>query len=109
MLLTIDEFRHRVDTDRATLVSELQELTGRYGAEEAAAWNNSLSALGQVTRAPSFGPLHLFFGRRGHLSLEYQLPASSSWCDVARRARPEVDCRVFLELEHWISRCDKVR
>jgi hypothetical protein len=35
MLLTIDEFRHRVDTDRATLVSELQELTGRYGAEEA--------------------------------------------------------------------------
>jgi hypothetical protein len=77
-----------------TLVSELRELTGRYGSELAEAWNNSLAALGQVTRA-------LSFGRRGYLSLEYQRPASSSWCDVvllgAHDRAPSAD---RLELRH---------
>lgn len=108
MLITIDEFRHRVDNDRATLVSDLQELTGRYGSDEAAAWNYSLLSLSQVTRVPSFGPLHLFFGRRGHLSLEYQLPASSSWCDVVLLgAHNQAPAAVFLELKDWITRGDQ--
>ena len=61
-----------------------------------------------MTRAPSFGPLHLFFGRRGHLSLEYQLPASSSWCDVVLLgAHDHAPSAVFLELKDWTTRGDQ--
>src|SRR5439155_2654151 len=72
-------------------VFELQDLTGRYGAEEAHAWQNSLSTLSRVFQAHSFQPLHLYFRSRGHLALEYQLPASSSWCDVVCSARTARD------------------
>jgi len=86
----------------------LQELTGRYGAEEAHAWENSLKKLSEIFRAPSFEPLHLYFGSRGNLALEYQLPASSSWCDVVllgqHESRPTA---VIIELKDWMTRGDK--
>ena len=82
MLVTIEQFRSRVENDRAGLIADLQALTGRYGSEEAHAWENSLGRLSAIFQAPAFQPLHLYFGSRGHLALEYQLPASSSWCDV---------------------------
>src|SRR3989442_15484825 len=82
MIITIEHFRSRVQSDCAGLIAELQALTGRYGPEEAQAWQNSLSTLSRIFQAPSFQPLHLYFGSRGHLPLEYHLPASSSSCDV---------------------------
>src|SRR3989442_8814084 len=97
-----------MEDDGASLVPELQNLTGRYGSDEAEAWQNSLGKLSQVFQAPSFQPLHLYFGSRGHLALEYQLPASSSWCDVvllgAHDSRPSA---AVLELKDWITRGDR--
>jgi hypothetical protein len=108
MLVTIEEFRSRVNSDCHGLIAELQALTGRYGTDEARAWESSLQKLSTVFQAPSFQPLHLYFGARGNLALEYQLPASGSWCDVvllgAHRDQPAA---VILELKDWITRGDK--
>ena len=108
MIITIEHFRSRVQSDCAGLIAELQALTGRYGPEEAQAWQNSLSTLSRIFQAPSFQPLHLYFGSRGHLALEYQLPASSSWCDVvllgSHRSTPSA---VILELKDWDTRGDR--
>jgi hypothetical protein len=108
MLITIEELRRWFDEDSATLVTRLQEETGRYGSEEAEAWRRSLQTLTRVFRAPSFEPLHLYFERRGNLVLEYQLPAASSWADVvllgAHESRPSA---VIIELKNWITRADK--
>ena len=108
MLTTVEQLRHRVETDCKGLVADLQSLTGRYGAEEAHAWENSLGKLSQVFHAPSLQPLHLYFGGRGSLALEYQLPAASSWCDVvllgAAKAKPSA---VIVELKDWVTKADK--
>ncbi|MFZ3374036.1 MAG: hypothetical protein WA183_00605, partial [Chthoniobacterales bacterium] len=61
MLITIGELRRWFDEDSATLVTRLQEETGRYGSEEAEAWRRSLQTLTRVFREPSFHPLHLYF------------------------------------------------
>lgn len=42
MLITVERFRTRVEDDCPGLVAELQALTGRYGPEEAQAWQSSL-------------------------------------------------------------------
>jgi len=108
MLVTIEQFRSRVENDCAGLVADLQALTGRAGLEEAQAWQNSLTRLSLLFAAPSFQPLHLYFGSRGHLTLEYQLPASSSWCDAvllgSHKASPSA---VILELKDWETRGDR--
>jgi hypothetical protein len=108
MLISIEEFRNRIHTDCKALIADLQELTGRYGSEEAYAWEHSLSKLDQIFHGPSFQPLHLYFGSRGNLALEYQLPASSSWCDVvllgAHESKPSA---VMIELKDWLTRGDK--
>jgi DUF2075 family protein len=108
MLITVEEFRWRIESDLQQLVAELQELTGRYGTNEAMAWTNSLRWLSRVFQAPSFQPMHLYFGGRGHLALEYQLPASGSWCDVvllgAHETKPSA---VILELKDWTTRGDR--
>src|SRR5712671_1608909 len=82
MLTTIEQFRNRVSHDSSGLIADLQLLTGRYGSEEASAWDRSLKQMSHVFKADSFKPLHLYFGSRGNIALEYQLPASPSWCDV---------------------------
>src|SRR2546428_9332059 len=108
MIMTVEQLRSRVEYDCAGLVVELQDLTGRFGPEEAQAWQNSLSTLSRIFQAPSFQPLHLYFGSRGHLALEYQLPASSSWCDVvllgSHRSTPSA---VILELKDRDTRGDR--
>ena len=57
---------------------------------------------------PMFQPLHLYFGERGSLSLEYRLPASSSWCDMvllgAHTGNPSA---AIVELKHWDTRGDR--
>jgi hypothetical protein len=108
MLITIEDFRRRVQTDTAGLVSRLQEDTGRYGGQEAAAWETSLSKLSRAFQAPSFQPLHLFFGSRGNLALEYQLPAASSWADVVLLGRHQAaPAAVIIELKDWTTAADK--
>jgi hypothetical protein len=108
MLITIEEFRRRVASDSAALVSRLQEETGRYGSEEAQAWESSLSKLSRAFEAPSFQPLHLFFGSRGNLALEYQLPAASSWADVVLLGRYETaPAAVIVELKDWTTAADR--
>ena len=108
MLVTIDQFRQRIATDISGVVAELQELTGRYGTEEAHAWESSLTKLSSAFAAPSFQPLHLYFGSRGNLALEYQLPASSSWCDVVLLgAHDSKPAAVIIELKDWVTRSDK--
>jgi hypothetical protein len=108
MLITIQEFRACIERDPAGLIVDLQALTGRYGQEEADAWRSSLGKLSEALRSPAFQPLHLYFGSRGHLALEYQLPASASWCDVvmlgAHRSKMSA---VILELKHWMTRADR--
>jgi hypothetical protein len=108
VLLTVEEFHKRVRGDLSGLVIDLQWVTGRQGRDEEQAWSHSLRALSRALQGPSFRPLHLYFGGRGHLSLEYQLPAASSWCDVvllgAHAARASA---VMLELKHWSTRNDR--
>jgi uncharacterized protein len=108
MLITIEEFRRRVESDSAGLVSKLQEETGRYGGEEAQAWESSFGKLSRAFQAPSFQPLHLFFGSRGNLALEYQMPAASSWADVVLLGRHETaPAAVIIELKDWTTAADK--
>lgn len=108
MLMTVETFRHRVENDCKGLITDLQALTGRYGTEEAHAWESSLGKLSQIFQAQSFQSLHLYFGGRGNLALEYQLPASSSWCDVVLLGRHENRASVvMLELKHWLTRGDR--
>jgi uncharacterized protein len=108
MLITIEEFRRRVTSDSAGLVSRLQEETGRYGGEEAEAWETSLTKLSRAFQAPSFQPLHLFFGSRGNLALEYRMPAASSWADVVLLGRHDASsAAVIIELKDWTTAADK--
>ena len=48
MLITIEQLRNRVQSDCKGLVSDLQELTGRSGSEEAHAWESSLGKMSEV-------------------------------------------------------------
>ncbi len=108
MLITIEQLRSRVENDCPGLVADLQSITGRYGTEEAHAWESSLAKLSKLFQAPSFQPLHLYFGGRGNLALEYQLPASSSWCDVvllgSHHGRASA---IIVELKDWNTHADK--
>ncbi len=108
MIITIDEFRNRVDADIASLVTDLQDATGRYGEEEQKAWTVSLPSVSRAFRHPSFKHLHLYFGGRGNLSLEYQLPGSFSWADMVLLGRHRSRCSaVFVELKNWQTRNDR--
>src|SRR5437762_8738696 len=108
MLITIEEFRRRIASDRVGLVSRLQEETGRYGSEEAQAWESSLSKLSRAFEAPSFQPLHLFFGSRGNVAMEYQMSAASSWADVVLLGRYEsASAVVIVVLKDWATAADR--
>jgi DUF2075 family protein len=108
VLITIEELQRWFKEDSTTLVSRLQEETGRYGSEESNAWRRSLQTLSTVFRAPSFQPLHLYFERRGNLALEYQLPAASSWADVVLLGKHNSGgSAVILELKDWTTAADR--
>ncbi len=102
--MTVAEFRTRITTDRARLIRDLQDHTGRYGDGERDAWNSSLPMVAEAFSAKSLQPLHLFFENRGGIALEYRLPASSSWCDMVllgeHHGRP---AGVMVELKHWLT------
>lgn len=108
LLITVAEFRDRTSTDLDGLVRSLKDLTGRGGDEEEGAWRRSLPAAAKAFSAPYFDNLHLYFGGRGRLALEYRLPSAPYWCDMvmlgALRGRPSA---VIVELKDWQTRADK--
>ncbi len=107
MILEIKEFRRRVKEGLPALIEELQAVTGRFGNEEKSAWSNSLPLLAKAFTSPGFDPLHLYFNGTGALSLEYQLPAASSWCDVIVLGRKEGKAgALIIELKHWLTHGD---
>ena len=100
MLTTVGELRTRIANDTNALIVELQERTGRFGSEEAKAWMRSLPKLSRAFQDTAFQPLHVYFGSRGNIALEYQLPAASSWCDVVLLGRhDDRPAAVILELK----------
>jgi hypothetical protein len=107
MILEVSAFRKLVVDDLPTLVTELQAVTGRFGDEEATAWSNSLPRLARAFSSKGFDHLHLYFNGSGALSLEYQLPAASSWCDVVLLGRGKSGPgAVVIELKHWQTHGD---
>jgi hypothetical protein len=104
----VAELRARVSNDLHTLVRDLQEMTGRFGDAEAGAWTASLPKLSTALAIPALQPMHLYFEGRGQVALEYQLPASSSWCDVVLLGSNENRASaVIVELKDWATRADK--
>src|SRR5687767_5486500 len=107
MLITVEEFRERVAGNCDELVRNLQDRTGRYGSDESDAWRQSLPKLSNAFQSDAFQPLHLYFGSRGNIALEYQLPAAPSWCDVVLLgAHDATPAAVIIELKNWQTRSD---
>lgn len=108
LLISVSEFRDRTANDLNGLVRALQDLTGRGGDDEEAAWRRSLPAAATAFASPHFDNLHLYFGGRGRLALEYRLPSASYWCDMvmlgANQGRPSA---VIVEMKDWHTRADK--
>jgi DUF2075 family protein len=109
MLLTVSEFRDRVQTDLSGLVTELAEMTCRAtGTEEQKAWTASLPRFAQALSSPALQSLHLYFEGAGELSLEYPLPAASYWCDAVLLGRVGTrPSAVIVEMKDWITRGDR--
>ncbi|HVZ64022.1 MAG TPA: DNA/RNA helicase domain-containing protein [Lacunisphaera sp.] len=109
MLLTVAEFRDRVLGPRLPeLIVELAEITGRRNPKEMEAWKNSFQRLAVVLDSRSLDRVHLYLGDRGFLSLEYRLPASSSWCDLVLLGNDGRNPNaVVVELKHWETRQDR--
>lgn len=111
MLLEVGEFCDRTAGDVDTLIRQLQESTGRYGEAERNAWASSLLRVGDLLGKPqlsAFRGYHLHVGQRGNISVEYRLPASSSWCDVVLLGRGvERPAAVILELKDWVTAGDR--
>lgn len=107
MIIEVKEFTQRVNEDLNNLVCELQIVTGRFGDEEADSWRASLPRLANAFSTGGFESLHLYFNGSGALSLEYQLPAASSWCDVVLLGKKnDTPGAVIIELKHWLTSTD---
>lgn len=111
MLLEVQQFCDRVERDLNGLVDELQDLTGRTGDTERAAWRASLTKVSTLLAKPELGNFrecHLHLGQRGGISIEYRLPASSSWCDVVLLGHgTDSPAAVILELKDWDTSGDQ--
>ena len=109
--MEVQQFCDRVERDLNGLVDELQALTGRSGANERAAWQASLQRVSVLLAQPqlqAFRECHLHLGQHGGMSLEYRLPASSSWCDLVLLGRgDERPSAVLVELKNWDTTGDR--
>ncbi|CAG0941218.1 hypothetical protein ANRL1_00451 [Anaerolineae bacterium] len=100
MLLQVGEFCELVENDLNSLVDELSVLTNRQSPYEISAWRNSLQQLSTSLNHPLLSPFHIQLG--GSLSLEYNLPASSAWCDAILLGRNQHrPSAVIIELKDW--------
>ncbi len=109
MLVTVSEFRSRVERDLAGLIADISDTVGRAaGDKERDAWAASLPRFATALSSPILQSLHLYFRGAGHLSLEYQLPAASFWCDAILLGRVHSrPCAVIVELKDWVTRGDR--
>ncbi len=108
MLITVEDFIRRTRQGLPSLVGDLQEETMRFGEEEEDAWSHSLPALAGKLEDSRLESFHLHLGDQGGLSLEYRLPASSSWCDaVLLGAGQERPVAVIVELKNWETAGDQ--
>lgn len=108
MLLRVDEFCDRVRMGLRPLVADLQEATGRYGQAESDAWSASLPRMADVLRRTKLGETHIRVGSRAGVSLEYRLPASSSWADAVLLGRGQAGAKaLFFELKDWATQSDR--
>ena len=97
MLITVDEFCSRVSVDIKALIEDLQEVTRRYGDEEANAWKSSFPKLASVLDVDSLKGAHLYIHNSGQLELEYQLPSS------------DINGRRHLTRYEEVANCESVR
>lgn len=108
MLLTVDEFCHRVESEMDGLVDDLQRRTGRFGDAEKQAWERSLGKVDHVLRGTRLSGLHVQLNPPSSVSVEYRLPASASWCDIVllgrRGSRPAA---LLMELKDWDTTGDE--
>lgn len=108
LLITIAEFRERTVSDMNGLVQSLKHLTGRGGEAEEQAWRHSFPGIAKAFSSPHFDKVHLYFGGKGRLALEYRLPSAPYWCDLvmlgAHGGQPSA---VIVELKDWQTRADK--
>lgn len=108
MLMTVEEFRARVSHDLPSLVAELREKTGRDSPEEIGAWQAALPKLARTLAHPTLSSVRIYLAGAVFLTLEYQLPAAASWCDVVllgrRAGRPHA---LIIELKHWATWGDR--
>jgi hypothetical protein len=109
MLLTVSEFRERVlGPNLGDLVVQLAELTGRRNPSEMQAWSDSFPRLARTLESESLNNVHLYLGDLGNLSLEYRLPAASSWCDLVLLGHDGRNPNaIVVELKHWDTRSDQ--
>lgn len=108
MIITVNELRDRVGNRMDDLVGSLKDVTGRNTPEEEKAWRASLPQLSRMLSSASLAQLHLYFGGRGKLALEYPLPSSASWCDVVLLGRHgDRNAAVMIELKHWNTGTDR--
>jgi hypothetical protein len=102
MLMEVQSFCRRAESDLPRLINELQEETGRVGQDEYYAWSASLSSAARVLDSPVLREFHLHLGQRGGIAVEYRLPASASWCDLVLLGRGiDQPVAVIVELKHW--------
>ncbi len=108
MLIEVRAFCDRVRRSLPHLLDQLQEETGRTGAEEREAWGRSLPRLCEELNDPLLAGFHLHLSEPGFLSVEYRLPASASWCDVVLLGMgPTKHCAVVIELKDWDTEGDR--
>lgn len=108
MLMEVGEFCTRIQADLNGLIDELQELTGRYSPEERKSWRHSLPKVSILLSQQKLNNFHIYFGQSGGISIEYRLPASSSWCDVVLLGRGRnIPSAVLIELKNWDTKGDK--
>jgi hypothetical protein len=108
VLLRVDEFCDRIRMGLRPLVTDLQEATGRYSQAESDAWSASLPRMAEVLRRTKLGDTHIRIGNRAGVSLEYRLPASSSWADAVLLGRGQAGAKaLFFELKDWATDKDR--
>ena len=108
MLLEVGVFCAYVENDLNGLIDYLKDLTHFQSAAQTEAWRKSLPQLSKALSHPSLSHFHIQVGPSGHMAVEYNLPASSSWCDAVLLGRGQANpAVVMLELKDWDIRGDQ--
>lgn len=102
MLLEVNTFCYWVENNLNELIDSLSTQTGFLGEGHKNAWRKSLPKLSKTLSHASLSGFHIQIGEPGSLSIEYNLPASASWCDAVLLGRNENSpVAIMLELKDW--------